>query len=107
LRFTSASSARAGSIPVGVIDSGEYKGSDAVADLSRRTEDALAQYVRLANGLGLGATSRFGLATEVVEEAERLCLEVARDFPRTTFFAGRLIFEEERWYQRLLQTRHR
>ena len=37
-----------------------------------------------------------------VEEAEKLCLEVARDFPHTTTFAGKVVFERERWFQRLL-----
>ena len=35
-------------------------------------------------------------------EAERLCREVAREFPRAVFFAGKLVFEQERSYQRLL-----
>ncbi len=27
---------------------------------------------------------------------------VAQEFPRAVFFAGKLVFEHERWYQRLL-----
>ena len=89
-------------ISVAVIDSGEFKGEEAMVQLRQRTEHGLEEYVRLANGLGLGAASRMGVATEVVEEAERLCLAVAAEFPRTTFFAGRLIFQQDRWYQRFL-----
>jgi hypothetical protein len=62
----------------------------------------LAQYVRLANGLGLAATGRYVIGTEVVQEAEGLCLEVAREFPRATFFAGKMIFQRERWWQGVL-----
>jgi hypothetical protein len=50
----------------------------------------------------VAATARFAIGTDAVEEAEKLCLEVAREFPRTTTFAGKVIFERERWYQRLL-----
>ncbi len=89
-------------ISVAVIDSGEFKGEEALAQLKLRTQDSLDEYVRLANGMGLGAASRMGVGTDVVEEAERLCLEVAATYPRTTFFAGRLIFQDERWYQRFL-----
>ncbi len=89
-------------ISVAVIDSGEFKGEGALAELRQRTQRSLDDYVRLAHGLGLGAASRMGVATEVVEEAERLCLAVAAEYPRTTFFAGQLIFQRERWYQRLL-----
>src|SRR6185436_7601863 len=28
--------------------------------------------------------------------------EVAKEFPRALFFAGKLVFEQEHWYQRLL-----
>jgi len=89
-------------VSVGVIDSGEFKGEEAVSDLKARTEQMLHQYLRLAAGLGIPATYRFSLGTDPVEEAEKLCLEVAREFPRTTFFAGKMIFERERWYQRIL-----
>ena len=42
------------------------------------------------------------LGTDVVETAEELCRSVAREFPKATFFSGRLIFQRDRWYQRLL-----
>ncbi len=89
-------------VSVGVIDSGEFKGEQAVADLSTRTEEMLRQYLRLAAGLGIPATYRFALGIDPVEEAEALCLEIARQYPRSTFFAGKMIFERERWYQRIL-----
>jgi hypothetical protein len=38
----------------------------------------------------------------VIGEADGLCLRVAAEFPRATFFAGKLIFQRERWWQRLL-----
>lgn len=89
-------------VSVGVIDSGEFKGEHAVEELRRRTDEMLAQYVRLAHGLGLAATSRAGLGTELVAEAEVLCLQVGREFPRATFFAGKMIFQRERWWQGML-----
>jgi hypothetical protein len=42
------------------------------------------------------------VGTEPVSEAEDLCKEIAKKFPRSTFFAGKLIFQKEKWYQRLL-----
>ena len=85
-----------------VIDSGAFKGEDAIEALTRETQAELARYVDLAARLGVPATSRFALGTDAVAEAEKLCLEVAREFPRATFFAGKVVFERERWYQRLL-----
>ena len=89
-------------LSVGVIDSGEFKGEHAIEDLQRRTAEMLDRYVRLAQGLGIAATARMAIGTEVVAEAERLCLETAREFPRATFFAGKMIFQRERWWHRLL-----
>ncbi|HET7468267.1 MAG TPA: hypothetical protein VFJ81_01280, partial [Gemmatimonadales bacterium] len=89
-------------ISVGVVDSGEFKGEDALEDLRRRTQETLDRYVALAATLGVAATGRMALGTDVVETAEALCRDVSREFPRATFFSGRLIFQRERWYQRLL-----
>lgn len=89
-------------LSVGVVDSGEFKGERALEGLRERTEEMLARYVALAAGLGIPATARVAVGTEVVEEAERLCLEVAREFPQTTFFAGKMIFQREKWWQTLL-----
>ena len=89
-------------LTVGVIDSGEFKGEHAVGELRLRTTKMLGQYVGLATRLGVPATARMVVGTEVVEPAERLCLEVSREFPATTFFVGRMIFQKERWWQRLL-----
>jgi hypothetical protein len=34
--------------------------------------------------------------TEAVAEVEQLCLQVAREFPKVVFFAGKMIFQRER-----------
>lgn len=88
-------------VSVGVVDSGEFKGPDSVAALQEKTEAMLQRYVRLSNGLGVPATFRLALGTEVVDEAEQLCADVAKEFPRATFFAGKLIFQRESWWQRI------
>jgi amino acid transporter len=89
-------------LSVGVIDSGEFKGEQAIDGLRRRTEDMLDRYVRFAGALEVPATARMAIGTEAVAEAEHLCLEVAREFPHIVFFAGKLIFQRETWYHRLL-----
>ncbi|MBI3467206.1 MAG: APC family permease [Planctomycetes bacterium] len=89
-------------ISVGVVDSGAFKGARAVDDLRRSTEESLAKYVDLARGLGVPATSFMAIGTDVVDELHDLCVAVARQFPRATFFAGQLVFQEDKWYERLL-----
>ncbi|MDD5223224.1 MAG: APC family permease [bacterium] len=89
-------------ISVGAIDSGAFKGEDAVDRLRDRIQKELEKYVDLMSGQGVPATYKLAVGTDVVSELERLCLEVAREFPQVTYFAGQLIFQRERWYQPIL-----
>jgi amino acid transporter len=89
-------------LSVGVIDAPTMKGLEEVDRVRLRTEASLQQYVDLARRLGFAADYRCSVATEAVSEAERLALEVHREFPRSIIFAGKLIFKEERFYQRFL-----
>jgi amino acid transporter len=89
-------------LSVGVIDSATFKDIAEVVEVKERTRGALDEYVSLAQGLGLAATARMALGTEAVDTATQLCREVSKEFPRALFFAGKLVFEQERWYQRVL-----
>ncbi|HWR83886.1 MAG TPA: APC family permease [Candidatus Deferrimicrobium sp.] len=89
-------------ISVGVLDSGEMKGAEEVHILRKRTEESLEKYVRLAHSMNLPATSRMAVGTDVVEESLTLCLGLAKEFRHITFFAGKLVFQREYWYQALL-----
>jgi amino acid transporter len=89
-------------LSVGVVGSGEFKGEGAVEALQARTESMLARYVALARGLGIPASYRVAVGTETVHTAEQLCLATAKEFPQVTFFAGKMIFQRERWFHALL-----
>lgn len=89
-------------ISVGVIDSAEFKGVEAVEEIKERTEQSLKSYVSLANRWGLAAESRMAVSVEVLDEAEKLCLEISHAYPRSIVFAGKLVFQQERWFQNLL-----
>ena len=89
-------------ISVGVADSGNFKGAEAVDDLRQHTEESLHKYVELARQFGFPATSFMRVGTDAVDELEKLCLAVAKQFPRVTIFAGQLVFQRDAWYQRLL-----
>jgi amino acid transporter len=89
-------------LSVGVVDSATMKGVEEVDRVRLHTETALQQYVEAAHRLGLAADYRMEIGTEAVAVAEQLCLQVAQDYPRAVFFAGKLIFEREQVFQRLL-----
>ncbi len=89
-------------VSAGVIDSANFKGKGEVARLRERTQQNLQRYVDLARRLGLPADSRAAIGTEVVDTTSQLCEVVAKEYPHTIIFGGKLIFEEERWYHRFL-----
>jgi amino acid transporter len=89
-------------VSVGVVDSAAMKGIEEVDRVRERTQAALERYVELGHRLKLAADYRMDLGTEAVEVGERLCAAIAQDFPRAVFFAGKLVFQKERWFQRLL-----
>lgn len=89
-------------VSVGVIDSGNFKGVQEIERLEKSTVETLDKYVRYARSLRFPADSRYALGTQMVPEMRRLCAEVKKEFPRAIFFAGRLIFREEKFYHRWL-----
>jgi len=89
-------------LSAGVIDTGNFKGSDAVEDLQKHCEESLRSYVDLGQKLGVPSTSVLLIGTDAVDELERGCLEIARRFPKATFFAGQLVFQKDTWLHRFL-----
>lgn len=89
-------------LSVGVIDSREFKGEGTIEQLKQSVEENLSKYVEYARAQGIPATYRMAIGTDAVDEVENLCLDVAKEFPKVTFFAGKVLFEKEKWYQRIL-----
>ena len=89
-------------LAVGLVDSGRFKGEDSMAELRDETCSSLARYEELAHSMGMPCSSRHAVGLDVVVEAEHLCLDVAKEFPRCTFFAGKVIFGRPKWYHSLL-----
>ncbi len=89
-------------ISVGVVDSASFKGVQAVEEVQKETEASLKRYVALAHSFGFASDFRFGIGTEVVTEAEKICVDLSKEYPRAIIFAGKLIFQNEHWFHRML-----
>jgi amino acid transporter len=89
-------------VSIAVIDSGRFKGLSEIESLRRMKEDDLKSFVDFANCLGWYAEYRYSLGIDLMEELEKLCKSVAKEFPRSMFFAGKLVFQEENFLTRLL-----
>jgi amino acid transporter len=89
-------------VTVGVIDSSRFKGVDEIEHLRQSSGESLRQYVSFANDQGMWASERYTLGTETIDTLVEMCQQIAKEFPRAVFFAGKLVFEEETFLTRLL-----
>jgi amino acid transporter len=89
-------------LSVGVVDSGTFKGTEELAQLRQSIRKNLDRYVALAHRLGFAAEGHMRMGTDRLDEAEEMCREVLKEMPRTVFFAGRLVFRKEQWFQGIL-----
>jgi len=89
-------------VSVGVIDTGQFKGHAEIENLRRKKEEDLKSFVDFAICLGWYAEYRYDLGVDLIAELEQLCDAVAKEFPRAVFFSGKLVFEQENLFTRLL-----
>jgi hypothetical protein len=89
-------------VSVGVIDSDRFKGKAEIQNLKSTLQTDLDKYVQLANKMGLYAESRMILETDVIEGLEKICQQVAADWPKKVYFTGQLAFEGETFATRFL-----
>jgi len=89
-------------VSAAVVDAATMKGVEEVDRVVAEAEAGAKRFVETARGLGIPADYRTGVGTDAAEALETMCAKVAREFRRAVFFASRVVFEDERWYQRFL-----
>jgi amino acid transporter len=89
-------------VGVGVIDSSRFKGAEEIENLRGQTEEGLQQYVTFMKRQGHYAEYWSALGIDPVDEMERLAPEIVRRFPRTVFFAGKLVFKQPGLWDKIL-----
>ena len=89
-------------VSVAEVDVGAFKGAEAVGHLAMATKESLKKYVDLARRLGFPAESRQDTGIDVVATGSALCQSVAREFPKSTVFAGQTVFRRPGIINRIL-----
>lgn len=89
-------------VSVAEIDSGSFKGIAQMEALRESVRHDLKKYVTLARKHGFAAGYRMDMATDVPFTATELCKAAVKGFPRSTVFAGILVFRHEQFFNRLL-----
>ncbi|MFH1016556.1 MAG: APC family permease [Pseudomonadota bacterium] len=88
-------------LSVGQINS-EYFREGAVRQLENGTETMLKAYAETAKKMGFPTKYAFRVGTDVVQEASELCVEISRELRNVVFFAGEIVFQKPRWFDRFL-----
>ena len=89
-------------ISVGVVDWKNFKGAEEVKNLESHISGELDKYVRLSNSFGFHAESIHSVEVDTLAEVEARCEEIQRKYNKAVFFVGKLVFEEENIFTRLL-----
>ncbi len=87
-------------VSVGVVDSGNFKGQEALEHLHAKVRGDLERYVQFARRMGLPADYRMDVGTEVTSLASRLCSQIVKEYPVSVVFGSKFVFQRERWYER-------
>ena len=87
---------------VGLVDSGQFKGTQDVKALESKVKVDLEKYVNLAQRMGYYAEYRYTLGTDLIAELEGMCLDLIKEFRRPVVFAGQLVFQKENLFTRSL-----
>ena len=80
---------------VGEIDTEEFTDEARWHELRANTKQMLKNYVDFCTNRGLPATYYHDYGTDVVDTINRLTERISADFPRSVFFATKLIFDNE------------
>lgn len=82
-------------VQVGLLDAGNFKGAAEVENLRKHTEAEVKRYVSYIRNHGYYSEAHIALGTEIVDEAEKLCNQVAELFPQSQIFSGQLVFDDD------------
>ena len=89
-------------VSVGLVDSGQFKGTESVQALEDKVRADLERYVELGQKMGYYSEYRFTLGTDLIEELDHICLDLMKEFRRSMVFAGQLVFQRETIFTRSL-----
>ncbi len=89
-------------ISIGVVDWKNFKGAEEVKNLEVHIRDELKKYVQLSSDFGFYAESIHSVDIDTLDVVEARCEEIQRKYNKSVFFVGKLVFEEENLFTRLL-----
>jgi len=87
---------------IGVIDTGNFKGTDEIDKLQAFITGEVNSYVDFFKGNGFYAEGYTSIGTEVVEEANKIVPKIRDKYSEPIFFGGQLVFKEDTFMNNML-----
>ncbi len=87
---------------VGEVDRQNFDGEGTLANLQLKIENSLHYFTTYCASRDLPAKAYSAFGSDPLEELSQLSAQVANDFPRCVFFAGRLVFGRSTFATRIL-----
>ncbi len=89
-------------VEIGVIDAGNFKGSDEIKHLKEQTKKDLERYVQFMKSNGHYAEGLSFIGIDVLSEMDKIAEEIQKKYPNSVFFGGQLVFPKESMWTRWL-----
>jgi hypothetical protein len=89
-------------VNAGIVDAGNFKGTDEIDSLKHHINDETLRYVSCMKRLGFYAEAVTDIGTDIVDTTTRMAASVADRFENSVFFGGQLVFEHDSLITRLL-----
>ena len=89
-------------IQAGIIDAGNFKGVDAIAELKAHVQDQLDHYVAFMKNQGFYAEAFSTIGTEVADDITNMASEIFERYPNGVFFGGQIVFPQDTIFTKTL-----
>ena len=89
-------------VQIGIVDTGNFKGTEEVDHLQKHIEGEVSSYVDFFMANGYYAEGFTSIGTDVVEESNNIVPKIRDKYPDPIFFGGQLVFKEDTFMNNLL-----
>lgn len=89
-------------LQVGLLDAGAFKSHEEMEQMGMKIKNDIIKYKDYMNKNGFYAEVHYSFGTDVVDEVEKMAMELKKKFPDSVLFTGKLVFQKESFLDRIL-----
>ncbi len=89
-------------VQIGVLDAGNFKGTEEVDNLQKHIQTEVNRYVEFMQRHGYYAEGFTSVGIDIVDQVSDIAPKIQAKFPSATFFGGQLVFPQDTVFSRWL-----